>query len=943
MFRNDLSGNPTFRELLHQVREVALGAYAHQDLPFEKLVEELQPKRNMSHSPFFQVMFSLQNGPSWALELSGLTLSLLEFDSGTAKFDLSLSMVEEPDGLRGTLEYNTDLFDATTITRMLVHYQTLLEGIVTNPDQRIGELPLLTAAERHQLLVEWNDTQADYPKDKCIHQLFEEQVERTPDAIAVVFEDKQLTYRELNAQANQLAHYLLKLGVGPEVPVGICVERSLEMMVGLLGILKAGGAYVPLDPAYPKERLVFMLEDSRVLVLLTEAKLIADLPEAKAHVVRLDGDWGKIAAEHEHNPASAVTFENLAYLIYTSGSTGKPKGTFIFHSSLLNLLFWHQSTFNITASDRATQLAGIAFDASGWELWPYLAAGASVYVVKAELLQAPTYLRDWLVSKEITISFLPTPLAEEMLALKWPQKLALRTMLTGGDKLHRYPAASLPFELVNNYGPTENTVVTTSALVVSKGREETPPPIGRPIANTQIYLLNSQLQPVPIGVPGELHIGGVGLARGYLNRPELTAEKFISNPFSNESGARLYKTGDLARYRPDGNIEFLGRIDHQVKIRGFRVELGEIEVMLGQHPDVRDVVVLAQEDEPGEKCLVAYVVPVPEHPPTMSELRDFLTQKLPEYMSPSAFVMLDSLPLTPNGKIDRRALPAPDHARPELSGTFVAPRTPIEEMLAGIWAEVLRLDQVGIHDNFFELGGHSLLATQVISRLRDTFQVDVPIRSLFEITTVATLVERLKTCHWAAPERQAILSVSIVAREDPDRPLSFAQQRLWFLAQMGSGSSAYNIPVAYRIEGQLNIAALQQSLGEIIRRHEILRTTFPVVDEQPFQAIAPDIAWTMPIVNLQDLHESQQEGEIQRLTAENAQRPFDLAQGPLFRVKLLRLDKAEHVLLLTMHHIISDGWSMGILLRELSALYEAFSTFGRGEFLATFGTPYPVC
>jgi len=627
VLRTDLGGNPTFRELLSRVREVALGAYAHQDLPFEKLVEELHPERNLSQNPLFQVVFALQNAPMEALELPGLILNPLPFNTETTRFDLEFHLWERSgnglwgersQGISGFVVYSTDLFDEATINRMLGHFQTLLEAIVANPEQRLADLPLLSEAERHQLLVEWNDTQVDYPKELCIHQLFEAQVELNANSIAVIFENEQLTYQELNSRSNQLAHYLQKLGVGSEVRVGICVERSLDMVVGLLGILKAGAAYVPLDPAYPLERLSFMIEDAQVPVLLTQEKLIKRLPDSLTGtqpdeliqnpiVVCLDKNWETIAQESQENPTSGVTADNLAYVIYTSGSTGKPKGVQVQHGGLLNLIFWHQQAFSVSSRDRVTQIAGMAFDACGWEIWPYLTAGASIYFPDYETRLSPEPLRDWLLSKAITISFLPTPLAEKVLLLDWPDDAALRILLTGGDKLHQYPLASPPFEVVNNYGPTENTVVTTSGHVPAKTQADVPPAIGRPIANTQVYVLDSHLQPVPIGIPGELYISGNGLARGYLNRPELTAERFIPNPFSHELGARLYKTGDLVCYQANGNIEFLGRLDDQIKIRGYRIELGEIESVLSQHPAVLQTVVMTREDVADEQRLVAYV------------------------------------------------------------------------------------------------------------------------------------------------------------------------------------------------------------------------------------------------------------------------------------------------------------------------------------------------
>ncbi|NMG11915.1 non-ribosomal peptide synthetase [Brasilonema sp. UFV-L1] len=624
VLRTDLSRNPTFQELLSRVKEVALGAYAHQDLPFEKLVEELHPERNLNQNPLFQVVFALQNAPMSALELPGLTLNPLPFDSETTRFDLEFHLweraskggatltpqnglwVDSSEGISGFVIYSTDLFDDATITRMLGHFQTLLENIVAHAEQRIADIPILSKAELHQLLVEWNNTQADYPQDRCIHQLVESIAELTPDALALVFEDKQLTYRELNKRSNQLAHYLQKLGVGAEVLVGLCIERSLDMVIGMLGILKAGGAYVPLDPTYPFERLSFMLEDAQVPVLLTHKQWIERIGIHNSHIICLDKDWETLAQESEDNPSSNVTADNLAYVIYTSGSTGKPKGVQIEHRGLLNLVFWHQKEFAVSPLDRVTQIAGVAFDACSWEILPSLSAGASIYFPDDETRRSPEKLQNWLVSEAITISFVPTPLAEKLLLLDWSNNIALRILLTGGDKLNHYPLAEFPFLVVNNYGPTENTVVTTSGQVPVKNQEDVSPAIGRPIANTQVYVLDKHLQAVPIGVPAELYISGDGLARGYLNRPDFTAERFISHPFRNQPKARLYKTGDLVRYRLDGNIEFLGRLDEQVKIRGYRIELGEIEAVLIAHPAVRETVVMAREDV-GEKRLVAYV------------------------------------------------------------------------------------------------------------------------------------------------------------------------------------------------------------------------------------------------------------------------------------------------------------------------------------------------
>ncbi|MEG4088332.1 amino acid adenylation domain-containing protein [Microcoleus sp. Pol12B4] len=678
VLRTDLSGNPTFRELLNRVKEVALGAYAHQDLPFEKLVEELHPDRALNQNPLFQVAFALQNAPGNRLELPELTLSPQQLDVGTARFDLEFHLwerspnssgsnqspsnklwVDSSESISGMVIYSADLFDEATITRLIGHFQALLESIVANPEQRIASLEYMSAQERYHLLVECNNTQADNPQDLCIHQIFEMQADRTPDAVALVFGEEQVTYQELNLRSNQLARYLQKMGVGAEVLVGLCCGRSLDLIVGMLGILKAGGAYLILDPSYPAERSSFMIKDAQVSVLLTrqginslsnsesrlktteggqvssrlqptsamsqgiyslvddgEVQNLETQSDDKIHhprVVFLDTDWEMISQEIADNPTSAVTAENLVYAIYTSGSTGKPKGVEIEHGSLLNLVFWHQREFGVSAGDQATQIAAIGFDACGWEIWPYLAAGSSIYFPEDDIRRDPEKLQNWLVSNAITISFLPTPLAEKVLLLDWPQTTALRILLAGGEKLQQHPLKSHPFKLVNNYGPTENTVVTTSGYIPATEQTDIAPTIGGPIANTQIYILDKYLQPVAIGVVGELYIGGNGLARGYLNRPDLTAQRFIVNPFKPNSGERIYKTGDLVRYRGDRNLEFLGRIDEQVKIRGFRIELGEIETVLTQHPAVQQTVAIASEDGQRDKRLVAYIALNPEY------------------------------------------------------------------------------------------------------------------------------------------------------------------------------------------------------------------------------------------------------------------------------------------------------------------------------------------
>ncbi len=753
VLRTDLTGNLTFRELLARVREITLGAFAHQDVPFEKLVEVLHPERDMSRNPLFQVMFVLQNTPAEPVRLPGLSVTPVEIESKAAQFDLTVSVEETDQGLYGLIEYNTDLFDANTIKQLAKHYRVLLEAVVTKegPGQPLWQLPLLTEAERHQLLMKWNDTGANYAQGKCLHQLFEEQVERTPDAVAALFEGEQTTYAELNRRSNQLAHYLQKMGVGPEVLVGIYVGRSLDLLVGILGILKAGGAYVPLDVAYPPERLAFILEDTQVLALLTQERLAGELPGQRPPVVRLDADWEIIAQEGQENPVSGVTADNLAYVIYTSGSTGKPKGTLISHYHVIRLFEATHPWFHFDERDVWTLFHTYAFDFSVWELWGAFLYGGRLVVVPFLVSRSPEMFYALLCREQVTVlnqtpsAFRQLIWAEEFLGVA--KDLTLRLVIFGGEALelnslrpwyerHRDQGP----QLINMYGITETTVhVTYRPLKAADLSDARGSVIGEPIPDLQVYVLDQHLQPVPIGVAGEMYVGGAGLSRGYLGRPDLSSERFIPDPFGHQPGARLYKSGDQGRYLFTGDIEYLGRIDYQVKVRGFRVELGEIEAVLGQHPDVRTVVILAREDVPGEKRLVAYIVSNQERIPTAGELRGFLAEKLPEYMVPSAFVFLDALPLTPNGKIDRHAFPVPDTVRPETGQEFAAPRTLVEETLAGIWAEILGLEQIGIHDNFFDLGGHSLLATRVVSRLRETLMVELPLRAMFEAPTVAEL------------------------------------------------------------------------------------------------------------------------------------------------------------------------------------------------------------
>jgi amino acid adenylation domain-containing protein len=614
-----------------------------------------------------------------------------------------------------------------------------------------------------------DDSALDYPRDKCVHQLVSFQSSCAPQAPAIIAGCASLSYGELEARANRLAHYLRLLGVGPEVVVGLCLERSIDQIVGALAILKAGGAYLPLDPGYPAQRLNFMLNDAQAFALVTEEHLAENLSAGKWRIVSIDGD-DQIDRQPSEAPATETRCKDLAYVIYTSGSTGLPKGVAITHESLLNLVYWHQRTFNVTTQDRATYMAGLGFDASVWELWPYLAAGASVYLPDESIRSVPEFLRNWLVTQGITISFAPTPLAERLIALSWPSNTALRILLTGADTLHRFPSPELPFTLVNNYGPTECTVVATSGAVSVEKESVGLPTIGRPIANTRIHILDKNLEPVADGDPGELFISGAGLARGYVNHPELTAQRFLPNPFGATSGARMYRTGDLAHFLPDGQIAFMGRVDDQVKIRGFRIEPDEITSALNEHPSVRQSVVVARELGDGEKSLVAYIVPTPGAQPSESQLKSVLRSRLPDYMVPATFVELNSLPLSSNGKIDRAALPAATAANTMREGSFVAPRTPVEDRIAGILAPLLGLEQVGVEDNFFMLGGHSLLGTQVIARLRDTFGVDLSLRSIFDSPTIAGLA--------AEVERLLVAQLNEMSEEEAQRALGSRQDGL---------------------------------------------------------------------------------------------------------------------------------------------------------------------
>ncbi|HXO22566.1 MAG TPA: amino acid adenylation domain-containing protein [Thermoanaerobaculia bacterium] len=931
VLRADLSGGPGFGDLLQQVRETTLGAYAHQDLPFEKLVEELRPERALSHSPLFQAMLTLQNAPLPAPRVAGLAMIPFEVAGDGAKFDLTLRFVEaEGGGLTGQLEYARDLFDAPTMARFLGRLEALLAAAVADPRRPLAEIVLLGAGERHQVVHEWNDTAAAFPRDLCLHQLFAAQAARTPASVAVVGAAERLTYGELEARANRLARCLRGLGVGPETRVGIALSRTPDLLVGLLGILKAGGAYVPLDPSYPRERLELILADAQqgtaAPVLVTEQGLLGRLPAFGGRTLCLDRDRAEIAGESASPLAAAeigVEPSNLAYVIYTSGSTGRPKGVAIAHASAVALIGWASGVYGDAELAGVLASTSITFDLSVFELFLPLARGGKVILAENALA-----LPELAAAAEVTlVNTVPSALAELLRVNGMPASVAVVNL--AGEPLRSSLASRLHGlgtvrGMWNLYGPTEDTTYSTCARVAAdEGRE---PTIGRPIAGSRAYVLDREQRPQPVGVPGELCLGGRGLARGYLDRPDLTARSFLPDPCSQTAGERLYRTGDLARFLPDGRLEFVGRLDHQVKLRGFRIELGEIEARLLAHPAVRESVVLAREDAPGEKRLVAYVVARSgDLATTASNLHAHLREALPDYMLPAAFVALDALPRTPNGKVDRKALPPPERERDETG--YVAPRGPVEELLAGIWSEVLRAERIGARDSFFDLGGHSLLALQVVSRLRERCGLEVPVRALFEAPTLAGLARWIAAAEVGV--RRELPPIARVPRADL-LPLSFAQERMWFLHQLDPGSPLFNIAGGVRVQGCLRPPALTAALASLVRRHEALRTVFVAAGGQPRQRIAA-AAPEPPLheLDLRGLPAERRDAELELIGEELSRQPFDLAAGPLLRAAIVRVAGPEDAagavdaLLLSLHHLIADGWSLTVLVRELAAVYEA--------------------
>ena len=925
VLRTDTSANPSFRELLARVRSADLAAYAHQELPFERLVELLNPARSLSRHPLFQVMLAFQNTPEIEFELPGIVASLEPVDINVAKFDLCFSLGERraPDGMaegiEGAIEYRTDLFERRTIEALARRLERLLEAVTADPGQRIGRLELLGSEERRQILLERNDTACEIPPG-TLPALFEAEVKRSPEATALLFEEATLTYAQLNTQSNRLAHLLIARGIGPETIVALVLPRSAEMVVGLLAILKAGAAYLPLDPDDPAERLAYMLRDAQAACVLTTARIAQRLPERVA-LILLDHPEtvGVLLRSQETNPSDAertnsLNPNNAAYVIYTSGSTGVPKGVVITHGGVINYAAWALQAYGLGVGSGAPINTPLAFDATVTSLFLPLLSGKPITLLP-ELRQFEVLAEEPRYSARFSLLKL-TPAHIEVLNHLMPDKSLeglTHCLVIGGESLSeltvdRWRRHAPQTRLINEYGPTETAVGCTIYEVQPTDPEGGTIPIGRPIWNTRVYVLDGNLQPVPAGVAGELCIAGAGLARGYLNRPGLSAERFVADPFG-APGHRMYRTGDLARWRADGVLEFLGRGDQQLKIRGFRIEPGEIEAALVRHTGVTQAAVIAREDHAGDKRLVGYVVTKPAQSLDRGELRAYLSRVLPDYMVPAVFVELEALPLTPNGKLDRKALPAPDFA--VLKGRWRAPRSPEEEILCALFSEVLGVSGVGIEDNFFVLGGHSLLATRLISRIRTTLEIELPIRTLFETPTVCGVARSLQASQSARPGLEALPRPAQI-------PLSFAQRRLWFIDRLEGPSPTYNIPLALRLRGRLDFAALKAALGDVVRRHESLRTIFTELGGTPYQRIL-EPASAEPGLEVVPATE----GTLARGLSEAARYCFDLGTEIPLRASLFTLEHDEQVLLLLVHHIAADGWSMVPLVRDLAQAYMA--------------------
>lgn len=918
------------QDFFKQVKALTLAAFAHQDLPFERVVEALQPERSLSRNPLFQVMLALQNAPKATLELPELAVTVDYRLNEHALFDLLLSLEETGDSIRGVLNYATDLYDRETMQRWMDCLVVLLRGMVANERRRVGELPILTPAQRRSVIEQLNATRVAFPCDTLIHELFEQQVERTPDAVALVYNELSLTYVELNHRANQLARFLRERGAGVDHVVGVCVDRSIEMVVSLLGVLKAGAGYLPLDPSYPAVRLQQMLEDAAPEIVLTQQRWGATLGIPEGRRVLLDEQWGEIAIFSKENISRSElprTPRNLLYLIYTSGSTGKPKGTAMSHRAMVNLIEWHRQQFQNTSGQRVLQFAALSFDVAFQEAFSTLCLGGTLLLLEEWIRKDPRALTDFLTAHSVQRAFMP-PLVLQSLA-EYAQDTqaapsSLRDIVVAGEQLRISPEIRAFFarldrcRLHNHYGPTETHVVTALTLSGDASAWPSLPAIGQPIANTQIYILDEQLRPVPMGVTGEVYVGGENVARGYRQQPDRTAQRFLADPFGVQLGARMYRTGDLGRWKADGTIEYLGRNDHQVKIRGFRIELGEIEAQLAAHAEVKEVVVIAREDVPGEKRLVAYVTAKNDHPPKPEELRAHLKSVLPGHMIPSAFVALNNMPVTPSGKLDRRTLPAP-RSDAYVAGEYQQPQGEVEERLARIWKDILRIDRVGRHDNFFELGGHSLHGMKLAATIGDCLGVDVSVLTVFQHPTVEQMARAVRDSGLTA---QVDGSTEHPPLAQSNRfPLAFSQLAYWNLNSLGERKSLRQVAFAMRVRGRLHIEALRESATEVVRRHSALRTRLLLVDDVPVQEIREQLDWDIDASDLTALPEEQRESQLDSLINRYVTAPVDVRHDPLFGVALFQLRADEHVLVVAMEHLISDAFSVNLFLRELLSGY----------------------
>ncbi|MEO7534403.1 MAG: amino acid adenylation domain-containing protein, partial [Ferruginibacter sp.] len=917
--RSEVNSELSFEELLKQVKSTTLEAYEHQDVPFEKVVDVVLKERDMSRNPLFQVMFILQNTPDVPeLKLGDVQLSSEGFKHSSSKFDLTFALVENEAGINGSVEYCTDLFTEETIIRMTGHFEELLKAIVKSPKQTVELLGMLKPEETQQLAT-FNETKVAYPTATTIANLFEEQAIKTPDQIAVVFEKDKLTYQQLNERSNQLAHYLRSKGIREETLVPICVERSIEMVVGVLGILKAGAVYVPIDPEYPAARISYMLQDMGAALVISSSKSKEKLGvHDKVQIVEIDSDWKSIASQPTENINPTITTNRLAYILYTSGSTGMPKGVKMPESNLVNLLRWQEKQFE-NHNRQVLQFASLNFDVSFQEIFSTLCFGSALHLISEDRRKDMAEIVKDIDDKGLTHLFVPYIVLKSIAEYVAPldrNALHLQEIIVAGEQLKLTEDIGIFLEknnikLINQYGPTEAHVV--SSYNVTDNHLTTPlPPIGKPIDSVQLYILNPAKSLCAVGIPGELYIAGAQVAQGYLNRPELTAEKFLPNIFDTNAGSMMYKTGDLARWLPDGNIEYLGRIDEQVKIRGYRIELGEIESVLQQSELVKQAVVLAREDNSGSKRLVAYVVA--ETAFDKESIISHLKSRLPEYMVPALWVELESLPLTPNGKINKKALPDPD-ASDLQSNEYVSPRNDTEQKLANIWQELLGVERVGIHDNFFELGGHSLMAMRVISSVRRDMETEVAIKDLFIHPTIAALSTYLAT------SSKTLLLPPIAVQQRPEHiPLSFSQERLLFIDQL-EGSTQYHIPAVLRLKGKLDTRALIHALQTVVQRHEVLRTTIKEQEGQGYQYVMDGSDWELNII--EDIEYAGDAALLKSYILQLIKLPFDLSKDHKLRASLVRLGEEEHVLVVTMHHIASDGWSLSIIVKELVELYSA--------------------